>query len=88
MFLTCIELTLQTMLLCLEAQSVVGLRVKKIGDGGPAAAVEAHRMVTEKTAAFSEVVATFIRGGSVRSVICRLRTHVKTNEVRLRGSGT
>jgi len=35
MFLTCIELTLQTTLLCLEAQSVVGLRVKKSGMAAP-----------------------------------------------------
>jgi hypothetical protein len=86
MFFTCIELTLQTVLLCLEAQSVVGLRVKKIGDGGPAGVIEAHRMVTEKTAAFAEAAATFVCGGSVRSVICRLRTHVKMNEARLLGS--
>ena len=83
MIWTGIELTLQTMLLGMEAQAVVGLRVKKMGDGGPAAIVEAHRMVTEKTAAFAEAAATFLRGGSVRSVICRLRTHVQMNEVRL-----
>lgn len=86
MIWTCMELTLQTMLLGMEAQSVVGRRVKKMGGGGPAAIVEAQRMVTEKTAAFVEAAATFVRGGSVRSVICRLRTHVSNERGPAAGS--
>jgi hypothetical protein len=87
MFLTCIELTLQTMLLGIEAQSVIGLRMRKLADGGPAALTETQRMVTEKAAALAEAAATFRAGGTVFSVVRRLRTHVQANEVRLLGLG-
>ena len=87
MFLTCIELTLQTMLLGIEARSVINLRLRKLADGGPAALTETHRMVTEKTAALAEAAATFGAGGTVASVVRRLRAVVQANEVRLLGSG-
>ena len=87
MFFTCIELTLQTMLLGIEAQSVISLRLRKLADGGPAALAETHRMVTEKAAALVEAAVTFGTGGTVSSVVRRLRTHVQANEVRLLGSG-
>ena len=83
MFLYFMELTLQSMLLGIEAQAVVGLRVRKLAEGGPAAHIEACGMVSEKTDAMSEALATFAFGGSMRSVICRLRTHVRANEARL-----
>lgn len=83
MFLYCFELALQSMLLGIESQAVVGLRVKKLAEGGPAAHSEAYGMVAEKTGAMSEALATFAGGGSVRSVICRLRTQVRANEARL-----
>jgi hypothetical protein len=86
MFFTCIELTLQTMLLGFEAQSVIGLRLRKLADGGPAALTETHRMMTEKTAALAEAAATFGAGGTVSNVVRRLRTHVQANEARLLGS--
>jgi hypothetical protein len=87
MFLTCIELMLQTMLLGIEAQAVIGLRLRKIADGGPAALVEVHQMVAEKTTALAEAAATLGGGGSFRSVVGRLRTHVQANEHRLLGVG-
>ena len=86
MFLYYMELTLQSMLLSIESQAVVGLRVRKLAKGGPAAHFEAYGMVAEKTDAMSEALATFASGGSVRSVICRLRTHVQANEARLLGT--
>ncbi len=83
MFLKCIELTLQTMLLGVEAQSVIGLRMRTIADGGPAALVEVHGMVAEKITAFAEAAATLIGGGSAQTVIHRYRNHVLANEHRL-----
>jgi hypothetical protein len=83
MFLTCVELMLQTMLLGIEAQAVIGLRLRKIADGGPEAMVEVHQMVTEKTTALAEAAATLGGGGSFRGVVGRLRTHVQANEHRL-----
>lgn len=83
MYLYWMELTLQSMLLSFESQAVVGLRVRKLAEGGPAARFEAYGMVAEKRDAMSEALATFADGGSVRSVICRLRTHVRANETRL-----
>ena len=47
MWLNCVELTFQTMLLGLEANAVIGLRLNKIAMGGPAAMLEAHQMVAE-----------------------------------------
>lgn len=83
MFLTCVELTLQTMLLGIEAHAVMGLRLRRIADGGPAAIFEADRMLTEKSAAMAEAVITLGGGGSFRSVVGRLRSHVQANEARL-----
>jgi len=85
MFFTCIELTFHTMLLGLEAQSVIGLRIRKLADGGPAALMETHRMVTEKVSALTEAVATLGSGGTVSGVVRRLRAHVQANETRLLG---
>ena len=85
MFLTCIELTWQTLLLSFEAQSVISLRIRKLADGGPAAVTETHRMVTEKAAAVAEAAVTLGAGGTIFSVVRRLRAHVQANEVRLLG---
>jgi hypothetical protein len=73
MFLTCMELTLQTLLLGFEAQSVISLRMRKLADGGPAAVTETTRMITEKAAAITEAAATFGAGGTLHSVVRRLR---------------
>jgi hypothetical protein len=87
MFLTCIELPFQMMLLGMEAQAVIGLRMRKIAGGGPAAIIEAQRMIAEKTAALAEAAATLMGGGSAQTVVRRYRSHVRANEVRLIGSG-
>jgi hypothetical protein len=51
MFKSWFGLTLDAVLLGFETQRVIGLRLAKIAAGGPAAQVEAHRMVMEKTTA-------------------------------------
>lgn len=83
MFLTCLELSFQTILLGMEAQSVIGLRLGKLAQGGPAAFIEAHDMVAEKAAAVVETTATFFGGGSVGTVVRRYRALVQANEARL-----
>jgi hypothetical protein len=82
-FKTWFGLTLDAVLLGFETQRVMGLRLAKIAAGGPAAQVEAQRMVMEKTAALAEAATTLATGGSARKVVRRYRTHVKANERRL-----
>jgi hypothetical protein len=83
MFKTWFGLTRDAVLLGFETQRVIGLRLAKIAAGGPAAQVEAKRMVMEKTAALAEAATTLATGGSPRTVVRRYRTHVKANERRL-----
>jgi hypothetical protein len=83
MFLTCLELSFQTILLGMEAQSVIGLRLRKLAHGGPAAFAEAHGMMAEKTAATVETTATLLGGGNVGAVVRRYRALVQANEARL-----
>jgi hypothetical protein len=72
-----------TMLLGAEAHSVVGLRLRKIALGGPSALAEAQYMFAEKTTAMSEAALMLITGGSVQTVVSRLRSYVRANEARL-----
>ncbi|HEY7645415.1 MAG TPA: hypothetical protein VH858_10310 [Hyphomicrobiales bacterium] len=83
MWLSYLDLTLQTMLLGLEAHAVIGLRLNKIAAGGPAAMAEAHQMVTEKIGALAEAAGTLAVNGSFLMVVSRFRTHVRANEARL-----
>ena len=83
MFKSWCGLTLDAVLLGFETQRVIGLRLAKIAAGGPAAQVEAHRMVTEETTALAEAATTLATGGSPRTVVRRYRKHVKANERRL-----
>jgi hypothetical protein len=62
------RLTHDAVMLGLEAQRVIGLRLIKLSGGGPAAQAEAFRMVSEKTAALAEAGLTLARGGSAGSV--------------------
>ena len=77
------RLTHDAVMLGLEAQRVIGLRLIKLSGGGPAAQAEALRMVSEKTTALAEAGLTLARGGSAGSVIRRYRTHVRSNKRRL-----
>ena len=83
MFKSWFGLTLDAVLLGFETQRVIGLRLAKIAAGGPAAQVEAHRMVMEKTTALAEAAITLATGGSPRTVVRRYRRRVKANERRL-----
>jgi hypothetical protein len=77
------RLTHDAVMLGLEAQRVIGLRLIKLSGGGPAAQAEALRTVSEKTAALAEAGLTLARGGSAGRVMRRYRTHVRSNKRRL-----
>lgn len=77
------RLTYDAVMLGLEAQRVIGLRLMKLAGGGPAAQAEALHMVSEKTAALAEAGMTLARGGSAGTVIRRYRKHVRANRRRL-----
>jgi hypothetical protein len=78
-----IGLSLDALQLHVEAQRVIGLRMMKLAQGGPAAQAEARRMVTEKTSAMAEAALTLAAGGSAAKVMRRYRTHVRANQRRL-----
>ena len=83
MFKNWMRLSRDAVLLGLETQRVMGLRLMKLSRGGRAAEAEAVRMVTEKTNALMEAGMTLARGGSARTVLRRYRTHVRSNKRRL-----
>jgi hypothetical protein len=70
-------------MLGIEMQQVMHLRMMKLFAGGPKAQSEALRMVTEKPTALIEASMTLARGGSAHRVIRRYRTHVRSNQRRL-----
>ncbi|MDP4022962.1 hypothetical protein Q8W71_10035 [Methylobacterium sp. NEAU 140] len=70
-------------LLAVEAERVVELRLVRLAWGGPAAWVEAQLMVAEKMAAAVEAMGTLMTGGSPERVVARYREHVAANEARL-----
>jgi hypothetical protein len=83
MFLNFIDFGFQTAFLGMEAHAVIGLRMKKMFDGGPGAIVGAHCMVIEKVAALTEAGATLLGGRSARTVVGAYRMSVRANEARL-----
>ena len=85
---TWMTLMSRTALLGFEAQRVIGLRLMKLAAGGPAAEIEATRMVGEKYAAMAEACVTLGSGGSAHAVVRRLRTHVRANQKRLSRPGS
>ena len=74
-------------MLALEAQEVIKLRLVKLASGGPAAQVEAQRMINEKILASIEATTTLMMGGSPNAVVSRYRKHVAANTKRLQSSG-
>jgi hypothetical protein len=72
------------MLLAMEAQEVIFLRMLKLASGGPQAQVEATRMITEKAAAGSAAATKLLTGGSPRAITTDYRRKVKANARRLR----
>ena len=77
------RLTRDAVLLGVETQGVIGLRLMKLSRGGRAAELEALRMLTEKNTALAEAAMTLARGGPAGTVIRRYRTHVRANKRRL-----
>jgi hypothetical protein len=82
MFKPWMRLAVDTTLLGLEAQTVVGIRLSQIalGQGSPA---ESQLMVSEKMLAFAEAASTVAAGGSVHKVVKNYRRHVRANVRRL-----
>lgn len=78
-----------------ESWAVIGLRLAKLAAGGPAAAFEAQRMVTEK--AIAAVEAQFAAGLAIaagathhaagRKVLAGYRKRVRANRSRLSRKG-
>jgi hypothetical protein len=77
------KVAVDTTLLSLEAQNVVGMRLAQIALGRSTPA-EAQLMVTEKMLAFMEATATVATGGSVHTVVDGYRRHVQANASRLK----
>jgi hypothetical protein len=73
-------------LLGLEANRVINLRIMKIAKGGEAARKEAFLMVDEKVLAALEACASVCAGRGPEVVINRYRQHVAANAKRLSAS--
>ena len=71
------------MMLALEAQGVIAMRLTSIALGRGTHA-ENTRMVSEKAAAFAEAAMTIATGGSAHEVVRGYRKHVRANGRRLR----
>ena len=72
-----------TVMLGVEAQRVIGLRLAAIARGGPTAEAETRLMVTEKMKAALDAANMLARGASTRSVISFYRSRVQANVRRL-----
>ncbi len=72
------------MLLAMEAQQTVQLRLHRLGLGGSAAIDEASLMVREKVEAFDEAMRAAMSGRSFESLINDYRTIVRANIERLK----
>ena len=71
------------MMLALEAQGVIAMRLTSIALGCGTHA-ENSRMVSEKASALAEAAMTMATGGSAHEVIRGYRKHVRANGRRLR----
>ena len=72
-----------SMMLAIEAQRVIELRLVRLAWGGSEGLAEAQSMVTEKMHAAGEAMTTLMLGGSPETVIARYREHVAFNTKRL-----
>jgi hypothetical protein len=71
------------MLLALESNHVIALRLMRIAGGGNPALTEANLMLSEKIDACVEVGSTLMCGGTMVAVVARYRQHVAANTRRL-----
>ena len=74
---------MSALMLAMESNNVVGLRLLKLAGGGSDAYAEASLMVREKMAAAFEAQEAIWSGGTTNSVIDRYREHVAANVKRL-----
>lgn len=72
------------MMLAIESNEVMGLRLAKIAEGGAGAWDEADLMVSEKIGAGIEAVSALSTGASFLTVISRYRELVAANSERMR----
>ena len=75
---------LSSMMLAIEAQRVIEMRLIRMAWGGAEAQFEAQLMITEKVDAAIEAAGTLMSGGSMETVVARYREHVAGNDTRLR----
>lgn len=74
-----------------DSHSVIAMRLMKIASGGPGASTEAHRMVSEKVAAFTEsqgvLMASLMSGATLETAAVKAyapyRRTVRANRRRL-----
>jgi hypothetical protein len=71
------------MLLAVEANGVIALRMMKLMRGGRSARREAELMVSEKIHAAFEATASLMAGASGDEIVQRYRRHVAVNAKRL-----
>ena len=71
-------------LLAIESNHVVALRCAKLARGGPAAAPEFTRMITEKMHEGVAAAQTLMSGGSHETIIAGYRKRVNANARRLK----
>ena len=71
------------MMLAVEANGVIALRMMKLMRGGKRARREAERMVSEKIAAAMEASASLMAGASGDQIVHRYRRKVAANAKRL-----
>ncbi len=75
--------TLNWMMLALESNRVIGLRLAKLMRGGKGARREAERMVSEKIQAAAKAGASLMAGASSDEIVRQYRKRVKANAKRL-----
>lgn len=83
MFGPWMRLAIDSTLLGMEAQTVIGLRLSQIAMGKGTAA-ETQLMVTEKMLALMEAASTVAAGGSAQKVVKGYRKRVGANVRRLK----
>ena len=76
---------LDWMMLALESNRVIGLRLTKLMRGGKGARREAERMVNEKIRAAAQAGASLAAGASSDEILRQYRKRVKANARRLAG---
>jgi hypothetical protein len=83
MFGSFMRLAIDTTLLAVEAQTVIGVRLSQLAIGRGTQA-ETQLMITEKMLALAEAAVTVGTGGSVHEVVRGYRRRVRANVRRLR----